>query len=136
VNGAIQESFQEIAKDFNLEKAIHNFLIEQGRVDKRIYRVSDLRKFSEYARILGFKDNKRYKPDKRISFTFSRGWMRNYYLMENPVLPHGADMKLRDAKYIFDDERPIPDIVKEAISQALYWEIKEFRADFCDKPTR
>jgi hypothetical protein len=45
-------------------------------------------------------------------------------------------MKLRDAHYILDDEHSIPDIVKEAISQALYWEIKEFRADFCDKPTR
>src|SRR5208282_1403616 len=52
VNGAIQESFQKIAEDFNLEKGIHNFLIEQRSVDKRIYRVSDLRKFPEYARIL------------------------------------------------------------------------------------
>jgi transcriptional regulator with XRE-family HTH domain len=136
VNGAIQESFQKIAEDFNLEKAIHNFLIEQGRVDKRIYRVSDLRKFPEYARILKFKDNKRYKPGKLIPFTFSRGWMRNFYLVERPVLPPGADMKLRDAHYILDDERPIPEAVKEAVSQALYWEIKEFRADFCDKPTR
>jgi hypothetical protein len=105
-------------------------------VDKRIYRVSDLRKFPEYARILKFKDNKRYKPGKLIPFTFSRGWMRNFYLVERPVLPPGADMKLRDAHYILDDERPIPEAVKEAVSQALYWEIKEFRADFCNKPTR
>jgi transcriptional regulator with XRE-family HTH domain len=136
VNHAIQESFQKIAENFNLEKGIHNFLIEQGSVDKKNYRVSDLRKFPEYARILGFKDNKRYKPDKLIPFTIPRGWMRNYYAVEKPVLPPGANMKLRDAHYILDDEHSIPDIVKEAISQALYWEIKEFRADFCDKPTR
>lgn len=136
VNNAIQDSFQKIAEDFNLEKPIHNFLIEQGSVDKRIYRVSDLRKFPEYARILGFKDNKRYKPDKRIPFTLSRGWMRNYCAIERPVLPPGADRKLRDAHYILDDERPIPEAIKEAVAQALYWEIVEFRADFCDEPTR
>ena len=136
VNNAMQYSFQKIAEDFNLEKAIHNFLIEQGSVVKKMYRVSDLRKFPEYARILGFKDNKRYKPDKLIPFTIPRGWMRNYYALERPVLPHGADMKLRDADYILDDERYIPPEIKEAAARALYWEILEFRADFCDKPTR
>jgi DNA-binding XRE family transcriptional regulator len=136
MNGAIQESFQKLAEDFDLEKAIHNFLIEQGSVDKKIYRVSDLRKFTEYARILGFKDNKRFKPDKLITFTVPRGWMRNYYVMETPVLPHGADMKLRDAEYFLDDERKIPDVIKEAIAQALYWKIELFRRGFCEKSIR
>jgi hypothetical protein len=136
VNGAIQDSFQKIADDFNLEQAIHNFLIEKGSVDRRNYRVRDLRKFPEYARILGFKDNKRFKPDKVIPFTIPRGWMRNYYLNAKPVIPHGADMKLRNADYILDDERPIPPEVKEAYDQALYWEILEFRSDYSEKPIR
>jgi transcriptional regulator with XRE-family HTH domain len=136
VNAAIQDSFQKIADDFSLEKPIHNFLIEKGSVDKRIYRVRDLRKFPEYARIVGFKDNKRYKPDKLIPFTIPRGWMRNYSLIAKPVLPHGADMKMRDAKYILDDERPVPEVIKEALSQALYWEILEFRSDYSEKPIR
>ena len=136
VNSAIQEALSKVADDFNLLSSIHSFLIENGSVDKRIYRVSDLRKFSAYARILGFKDNKRFKPDKRIPFSIPRGWMRDYYLVEKPVLPHGADRKLRDATYILDDERTIPETIREAVSQALYWEIIEFRTSFCDNPTR
>jgi len=52
------------------------------------------------------------------------------------VIPHGADMKLRNADYILDDERPIPPEVKEAYDQALYWEILEFRSDYSEKPIR
>jgi hypothetical protein len=108
VNEALQRALVKLADDFDLTNSIHNFLIEKGSVAKRIYRVADLRKFSEYARILGFKDNKRYKPDKLISFIRPHGWIKTYFLVEKAVLPHGADMKLRDALYILDDERYIP----------------------------
>ncbi|HMJ89444.1 MAG TPA: hypothetical protein VK530_06490, partial [Candidatus Acidoferrum sp.] len=91
------------------------------------YRVSDLRKFTEYARIIGYKDNKRYKPGKLISFNIPWGWMVEYLLYEKAVLPHGADRKLRDAEYILDDERPLSPLIKEAMEQALYWEIIEFK---------
>ena len=136
VNEALQRVLFNLADDFDLTNTIHNFLIEKGSVAKRIYRVSDLRKFSEYARILGFKDSKRYKPDKLISFIRPHGWLKSYYLAEKPVLPHGANMKLRDALYIIDDERYIPPEIKEAVAQALYWEIIEFQADFSEKPVR
>ena len=134
VNAAIQEAFLKIAQDFDLEKSIHNFLIEEGRLYRRTYRVSDLRKFPEYARIRGFKDNKRYKPDKLISFTFSRGWIPNYYLIERAVLPPDVDMKFRRAVYLLDTERYIPPEYQEALDQALYWEIREFRADLSEEP--
>jgi DNA-binding XRE family transcriptional regulator len=136
VNAALQEAMTKIADDFNLTDSIRNYLIEKGEVDKRIYRVSDLRKFSQYARILGFKDNKRYKPGTLIPFKIPHGWLRNYFVHEKPVLPPGADLKLLDAKYIIDDERFIPDLIKEAVAQALYWEIIEFRADWSEKPVR
>jgi transcriptional regulator with XRE-family HTH domain len=127
VNSAIQQAATKIAEDFGLLQGIHNFLVEKGSVDKKTYRVSDLRKFPAYAHILGFKDDKRFKPDKRIDFVVTRGWMRHYILDEVPVLPHGADMKLRDAEYILDAERPIPAVIREAISQTLYWQIRNFR---------
>jgi transcriptional regulator with XRE-family HTH domain len=127
VNCAIQQAATEIAEDFGLLQGIHNFLVEKGSVDKRTYRVSDLRKFPAYAQILGFKDDKRFKPDKRIDFVITRGWMKHYILGEVPILPHGADMKLRDAEYILDAERYIPPEIKEAFDQALYWEIRDFR---------
>ena len=104
--------------------------------DNRTYRVRDLRKFPEYARIIGYKDNKRFKADKLIKFVLPRGWIDNYYLHVTPILPHGADRKLRDADYILDNERPIPQEIKEAVAQAIYWEIKEFRADFTQEPIR
>ena len=136
VNGALQSALAKLADDFNLKQSIHNLLIENGHVAKRIYRVSDLRKFSEYARAIGYKDNKRYKPDKLIAFNRPRGWIVEYLLHEKAVLPHGANRKLRDANYIMDDERPIPPIVQEAIDQALYWEIIEFRSNYAAKPVR
>jgi hypothetical protein len=43
-------------------------------------------------------------------------------------------MKMREAFYVIDNERPIPEIIKEAVAQALYWEIKEFRRNYSDKP--
>jgi DNA-binding XRE family transcriptional regulator len=127
VNAALQDAFQSIADDFKLEETIHTLLKEHGHVEKKIYRVCDLRRFPKYARILGFKDNKRFKPDKTITFTLTRGWMRHYMVYERPVLPHGADRKLRDAEYILDDERPMPKVIKEALAEALYWQILEFR---------
>jgi DNA-binding XRE family transcriptional regulator len=136
VNSALQTALAKLAHDFNLTKSIHNYLLENGHIAKRIYRVSDLRKFSEYARILGYKDNKRYKPDKLIPFTIPRGWLYDYVLSEKPVLPHGADMKMRHATYVLDSQRYIPPEVKEALAQTLYWEILEFRTSFAEKPIR
>jgi hypothetical protein len=136
VNSALQNALLNLADDFDLTKSIHQFLVEQGMTDNRTYRVRDLRKFPEYARIIGYKDNKRFKADKLIKFVLPRGWIDNYYLHVTPILPHGADRKLRDADYILDNERPIPQEIKEAVAQAIYWEIKEFRADFTQEPIR
>jgi transcriptional regulator with XRE-family HTH domain len=136
VNAALQTALAKLADDFNLTKSIHNYLLETGHTEKRIYRVSDLRKFSEYARILGYNDNKRYEPDKLIPFTIPRGWLVEYFLSEKPVLPHGADRKMRDATYILDSERAIPPAIKEALDEALYWEITEFQTSFSEKPIR
>jgi DNA-binding XRE family transcriptional regulator len=136
VNEALQRAVAKIADDFDLTKSINNFLIENGHVMKRTYRVSDLRKFSDYARIIGYQDNKRFKPEKLVSFKIPHGWLVEYYLHEKAILPHGADRKLRDANYILDSERPVPPHVKEAMDQALYWEIVEFRSDHTSKPVR
>jgi DNA-binding transcriptional regulator YiaG len=127
VFSAIQESLKRIAEDFRLEESIEKFLLEKGSFRERSYRVSDLRKFSDYAQILGFKDDKRYSPEKVVKFKIPRGWILDYLLYERPVLPHGADMKLRDAEYILDEDRPIPDVIKDALKEAEYWEIIEFR---------
>jgi DNA-binding XRE family transcriptional regulator len=128
VNDALQNAFEKIAADFDLRSSIQSFLVERGHVDKHKYQVSDLRKFPDYARILGFKDKKSYKPDMVIEFTIPRGWIENYELKATPVLPHGADMKLRgDALYIIDSNRPIPPEVKEAVAQAAYWKIEHFK---------
>ena len=134
VNSALQAALMKTADDFHLTQTIHKILLDTGHSEKRKYRVSDLRKFSEYARILGYKDDKRYKPDKLVEFVLPRGWLVDYYLIESPVLPHGADMKLLNAHYILDSERYISPEIKEAVDQALYWEIKEFRPTFADKP--
>ncbi len=130
VYSAVVDSLEKVAGDFKLKESILHFLREKDSVRKRIYRVSDLRKFPDYARILEFKDTKRYKADKLIPFTIPRGWIARYLLKEKPVLPIGADMKLRDAEYILDEERPIPEEIKEAVAQALYWEIVEFHREF------
>ncbi len=55
VDRALQAALMKIADDFRLTQSIHQILIDSGRSDKRKYRVSDLRKFLEYARILGYK---------------------------------------------------------------------------------
>ena len=136
INSALQRALLNLAEDFDLTKSIHTLLLEQGQFDKRHYRVSDLRRFSEYARILGFKDNKRYKPDKLIPFNRPRGWLVGYYFLEKPVLPHGADMKLQNAKYMLDSKRYIPPEIEEALDQAEYWQITEFRPSLAGKPTR
>ena len=93
---------------------------------KRKYRVGDLRKFPAYARLIGFQDQRRYRPDKVVEFTVPHGRMDHHTLVESPVLPHGADRKLRDAEFILDADRPIPEVVKEAVAQALYWKIESF----------
>ena len=128
VFGEIVEAFKRIAENFNLKPSIHRFLVEKGSVGKRNYRVSDLRKFPEFARIIGFKDNKRFALDKLIPHVRPRGWMIDYFLDEEPVLPSDAEMKLHpNAAYIIDAERSIPKAWKEIFDQALYWKIKEFR---------
>ncbi len=45
-------------------------------------------------------------------------------------------MKLQNAKFILDSERYIPPEIKEAVDQAIYWKIEEFRLTFADKPIR
>ena len=126
VNAAVQAAFAKIADDFNLLPGIKGFLLERGHVRKRKYRVGDLRQFPAYARLIGFQDHRRYRPDRVIAFTIPHGWMEHYTLVESPVLPHGADRKLRDAEYILDTERPMPEVVKEAVAQALYRKIESF----------
>ena len=128
VNSALINAISKIAEDFGLVQSIHNFLVEKGSVQKKTYRVSDLRKFPDYAKILGFKDNKRFKPDKLVPFVVPYGWIRHYIAHETAILPPDEDMKLPDNRdYILDDERPIPQFLKEIMSQALYWKIKSFR---------
>lgn len=136
VNSTLQNALKNLADDFDLTKIIHRILIEGGHSEKRIYCVGDLRKFSDYARILGFTDNERYAPRDLKEFTLSRGWITGYYLIEKPILPPGADMKLRDAKYILDSERFIPSEIAEALRETIYWEIIEFRANLASKPVR
>jgi len=114
LNSALQRALVSLADDFGLEKSIHNYLVENGHSDKRIYRVSDLRKFSQYARILGYVDDERFAPDDLKQFVLPRGWLAPYFLIESPVLPHGADMKLRNAKYILDNERYSSRILRPA----------------------
>ena len=126
----------QIADDFDLEKNIHGFLIERGHVRKRIYLVRDLRKFPKYADLIGFKDNKRFKPDKKISFDIPEGWMLEFdQLLEKAVFPKEIEKKLGDKHYIVDTNRPIPDtpefkVFKEALSKVLYWRIKNFTPSF------
>jgi hypothetical protein len=44
-------------------------------VDKRKYRVSDLRRFPEFAEIIGYRDDKRFQPDKIIEYHRPKGWI-------------------------------------------------------------
>lgn len=136
VVAALQDSFAKIGRDFDLKKNIEGFLIEKGHVRKRIYLVRDLRKFSQYAGLIGFKDNKRFKPNKKISFDIPDGWIPAFELIERPILPKGLKTKLLGGKhYIIDHNRPIPDTpefkpVKEALSKVLYWKIAKFTPDW------
>jgi hypothetical protein len=90
--------------------------------------VEDLRKFPDYARLIGFKDKKSHRPARVVEFTIPHGWIDSYYLMEEPVLPPGADMKLNGrADYLLDFDRPIPKEIEEAVAQALYWKTNHFQ---------
>jgi transcriptional regulator with XRE-family HTH domain len=133
VNAAIQDAFEKLANDFDLVPSIRSFLIEKASVRKRKYRVCDLRKFPVYAKIIGFEDKKSYRPTTILEFTIPHGWIDNYYIHEKPELPPGADIKLRgDASYIIDGDRPIPKHIQEAVNQATYWEIRDFRLTGAD----
>jgi transcriptional regulator with XRE-family HTH domain len=129
ITAALQQAFAKLAEDFDLVPSIHSVLVERGSVRRRKYRVEDLRKFPDYARLLGFKDQKGYRPAKVIEFTLPHGWIDSDYLMEEPVLPPGADMKLNGrADYLLDFDRPIPKEIEEAFAQALYWKINAFES--------
>src|SRR5208282_3431527 len=82
VNSALQRALVNLADDFELTTSIHKILLESGHSEKRIYRVSDLRKFTAYADILRYKDDEKYPPDKLMEFTLPRGWLEEYYLIE------------------------------------------------------
>jgi transcriptional regulator with XRE-family HTH domain len=141
VVAALQNSFAKIADDFDLKKNIYGFLIERGHVRKRIYLVRDLRKFPKYADLIGFKDNKRFKRDKKISFDIPEGWILGFdQLVEKAVFPKEIDKKLGDRHYVVDTNRPIPDtpefkVFKEALPTVLYWRIKSFTPSFSGQTT-
>jgi transcriptional regulator with XRE-family HTH domain len=132
VNAALGNAFEKIAEDFSLRKNIDGFLIENGFVRKRTYLVRDLRKFPEYARIIGYKDNKRINPDKKISYEIPFGWMTGFdQLVEQPVFPKEIEKKLADKDYVIDMNKPIPDTpefkdLNEAMPKVIYWKIKKF----------
>ena len=90
----------------------------------------DLRKFPQYARLIGFKDNKRFKPDKKITFNIPTGWIPGFdHIHEQPVLPTVLEKKFAAKQIHIDFNRPIPDTpefkeIMEAQSKALYWKIK------------
>ncbi len=128
VFNALQDSFQALAEGFRLVDGIHTLLIDSGDVAKRKYRVSDLRKFPDYARIIGFKDDRRLSPNRIVAYNRPNGWLPNYYLIEKPVLPPDVEMKLRpNTEYLIDEDRPLPQALREIMDQALYWEIEDFR---------
>ena len=137
VFAAAQNSFRKTAEDFGLVDAIQRFLIAGGHVDRRKYRVGDLRRFPDYARIIGYRDDRRFSPKKIIPCNRPRGWVTDYYLVESPVLPPDAEMMTRpNAAYIIDDEHPIPQVLAHIVEQALYWQITEFRWNFLHPPQR
>lgn len=128
VGVAIAQSLKKLAIDFNLEKNIYGFLIERGAVRKRAYRVGELRKFADYAKIIGFIDDKRYKPDKIVKFEIPHGWIPDFaWLSEKPILSRELAQKNKDTVYLIDTELPIPKEVQDMVAQALYWKIEEFR---------
>jgi DNA-binding XRE family transcriptional regulator len=132
VNAALQNAFAKTAEDFDLKNGIIGFLIENGHVRKRAYLVRDLRKFPEYARRLAFKDNKRFKPAKKIQFDIPVGWLDDFdRLVEHPMFPKDIEKKLAGKRYIIDFNRPIPNTpefkdLNEALPKLLYWKITKF----------
>ncbi len=134
----IQDSFVTIADESRLTAGIHNYLTENGHVDRRKYRVSDLRKFPEFARIIRYKDDKRFSANKIISYNRPKGWILEYVLIESPVLPHrrGNETHAHRVVKIIDNERPMPEELRRIVEQALYWKIEEFRLSFADPPQK
>ena len=132
VNAALQHSFARIGEDFGLKNNIHGHLIEQGKIRKRVYLVRDLRKFPDYARIIGFQDNKRFKPHTRVSFDIPDGWLPEFdTLEERPILPKAIARKYAEKDYRLEANRPTPDAPEyqaaaEALSKALYWRITKY----------
>ena len=126
VVAALQNAFAKIAEDFDLTKNINGLIIEKGLIRKRTYLVRDLRKFPEYARRIEFKDNKRFKPNKRIKFDIPNGCLADFdRLVEQPVFSKDIERKLADKDYIIDFNRPIPNTpefkdLNEALPKALY----------------
>ena len=91
----IQIFLKKLAADFNLDKNIKGFLVEHGSVRKRSYRVSDLRKFPAYAKIIGYTDNKRFKPEKILAFEILTGWIHDFAALDEcPVLPKDLEKNI------------------------------------------
>jgi DNA-binding XRE family transcriptional regulator len=123
----IQTFLKKLAVDFNLDKNIKGFLVEHGSIKKRSYRVSDLRKFPAYAKIIGFKDNRRFKPDKIVAFDQPAGWIHDFAMLDEwPVLPKDLAKKYRKNTYVLDQDRPLPKEIQEDFPKALYWKIRKF----------
>ena len=102
----------------------------------RIYLVRDLRRFPEYARIIGFKDNKRFKPDKQVTFEIPTGWIPPFALLEEaPVLPKDAPKEYRENHYILDLDRPLPKELQDYVNKTkMVWRIEDFLTRFADSP--
>ena len=125
---SIARFLKKLAKDFNLEKNINGILIENGCIKKRAYRVSDLRKYPIYAGIIGYQDNKRFKPTKIIKFEITEWWIHGFIaLQESPVLPKELEKLHKNTSFIIDGDRPIPQEMRDWLDKALYWKIKFFQ---------
>jgi DNA-binding XRE family transcriptional regulator len=123
----IQIFLKKLAVDFNLDKNIKGFLVEHGSVRKRSYRVSDLRKFPAYAKIIGYTDNKRFKPEKILAFEIPTGWIHDFAALDEcPVLPKDLEKKYRGKIRIIGFDRPLSKEIQEDFSKALFWKIRKF----------
>lgn len=125
---------KQAADEFDLEKHIDGFLKEQGSALTCIYLVRDLRRFPEYARILGYKDNKRFKPDRQVTFPIAFGWIPKFALLRMvPVLPKDAPKEFREKHYVLDFDRPLPKEIWDYLSSTkMVWRIKEFTPRFAN----
>ncbi|MCX6904155.1 MAG: hypothetical protein NTW03_11905, partial [Verrucomicrobia bacterium] len=104
-----------------------------GRVQSQTYRVADLRKFPELGHILGFKDNKRYKPDKKINFTVPVGWISEYaYLQLKLELPEDLQKQFSDKVILYDGDRPLPEEFRDAARQATCYRVVDFHLRYSD----